>query len=199
MLYTILDVETTGTKVELDEILSFGFMRINSKFEVKAAGTLYFYKPEFDIGKYPACTIHKLTRKFMEPHECEFKDNIKKMYSLCLNSTIVGKNSEQFDMPIIKNFLKRHCPALNPLTYSRSFDVQKEFSLIYKERTGSKRMGTLTEYVELLGISQDDILNFYKSIPYTSHDSMHVHGALYDVIATYFVFKETCKILKLNP
>lgn len=200
MLYTIVDIETTGFHKEGgDEILSFGFIRINSDFEIKASGTLYFYKPNFNVGKYPACTIHKLSKAFMETKEADFKDNLKKMYSLCYDTTIIGKNSTQFDMPFIQNFIRRHCSTIEPLEYKKTFDVQKYFSPIFKERTGESRVGTLTDYVNLLGITQDDIKEVYNSLPTKDSESMHMHGALYDCVATYLVFKETCKILKLRP
>lgn len=200
MLYTILDIETTGFhKDGGDEILSFGFLRMNSQFEIKASGTLYFYKPNFNVGKYPACTVHKLTREFMEPYGKDFKDNIKKMYSLCYNSTIIGKNSTSFDMPFIKNFIKRHCPTLDELKYFKTFDVQSEFSSIYRSKTGNTNKGTLTDYINCLNITKDDINKVYNSLPNKDGANMHMHGALYDTIATYLVFKELCSIIKLKP
>lgn len=200
MIYTILDIETTGFhKDGGDEILSFGFIRINSQFEIKASGTLYFYKPNFNVGKYPACNIHKLDRKFMETQEANFKDNIKKMYSLCYNSTIIGKNSTVFDMPFIKNFIARHCPALPELIYSKTFDVQTEFSPVYKERSGNNKKGTLTDYIDILNITQEDIKAVYETLPTKDEESMHMHGALYDCVATFLVFKQLCDIIKLKP
>jgi DNA polymerase III epsilon subunit-like protein len=202
MLYTVLDLESTGYHKEGgDEILSFGFMRINSQFEIKASGTLYFYKPNFDVGKYPACTVHKLKREFMQQHEYNFKDNIKKMYSLCYKSTIIGKNSTTFDMPFIKNFIKRHCPTLDELQYLKTFDIQSEFSGIYRERTGaaSNKKGTLTDYLDCLNITQEDVLKVYQSLPTKDETSLHMHGALYDCVATFMVFRELCSILKIKP
>lgn len=200
MIYTVLDIETTGLSLSGgDEILSFGFMRINSMFDVLASGTLYFYKEGFNVSKYPACTVHKLTEGFMKSKEKDFNDNIKKMYSLCYMSNIIGKKSTSFDMPFIKNFIERHCPTLEPLEYNKTFDVQKEFSPIYQERTGNSKKGTLTNYIDLLGITQNDIKRVYDSLPTKDDSNMHMHGALYDCVATYLVFKETCRILNLRP
>lgn len=200
MIYTILDIETTGFhKDGGDEILSFGYIRINSNFEIKASGTLYFYKPNFPVSKYPACTVHKLSKEFMQQHEKDFKDNLKMMYSLCYNSIIIGKNSTNFDMPFIKNFIRRHCPTLEELIYFKTFDIQDEFSPTYKRMTGSTKKGTLTDYVNALGITQDEITRVYNSLPTKDGASMHMHGALYDCVATYLVFKKTCEILNIKP
>lgn len=201
MIYTVLDLESTGFHKEGgDEILSLGFMRINSSFEIKASGTLYFYKPNFPIERNQAAlAVHKLDRQFMKQFEGDFKDNLKKLYSLCYKSTIIGKNSTGFDMPFIKNFLKRHCPTLDELQYLNTFDVQSEFSKIFQSRTGRTNKGTLTDYVECLGITQDQIREVYMSLPNKDTKSMHMHGALWDCVATYLVFIETCKILNLKP
>lgn len=199
MIYTILDIETTGLdKYGGDEILSAGYMRINSQFEIKASGTLYFYKPEFNVGKYPACTVHKLTRSFLSQYEGDFYDNIKKLYSLCYMSTIIGKNSTKFDMPFVKEFIHRHCNTLPPLEYFRTFDIQDHFKPIYQERTGSRKTGTLTEYCECLGIGKEKLDSIYNSLPNKDGSSMHMHGALYDVVATYAVFKEVCRIKNIQ-
>lgn len=200
MIYTIVDIETTGFhKDGGDEILTFGFLRINSDFEIKASGTLYFYKPNFQVGKYPASTVHKLTKEIMQAHEHEFKDNIKKMYSLCHKSTIIGKNSTNFDMPFIKNFISRHCPLLEPLEYSKTFDLQDEFRSTYQSITGKTNKGTLSDYLDCLKITQDDLLEIYNSLPTKDGESMHMHGALFDAVATYAVFKKHCEINNIKP
>lgn len=200
MLYTILDIESTGFHKEGgDEILSFGFIRCNSQFEIKASGVLYFYKPGFNVEKCPAFNTHKLKLSFMQEHENKFNDNLKKMYSLCYNSVIVGKNSTKFDMPFIKNFCKRHAPLLDELTYLKTFDVQEEFCKIYREKTKNNNVGTLTDYVNCLGITKQDLENVYNSLPVKDSENMHMHGALFDTVATYMVFKENCKILNLRP
>lgn len=201
MLYTVLDLESTGYHKEGgDEILSLGYMRINSSFEIKASGTLYFYKPNFPIERnQQALAVHKLHREFMKQYEKDFYDNIKKLYALCYKSTIIGKNSTNFDMPFIKNFIKRHCPTLPDLEYLNTFDVQAEFSKIFQSRTGRTNKGTLTDYIECLGITPEDMNKVYDSLPSKDNANMHMHGALYDCVATYLVFIETCKVLNLKP
>lgn len=205
MIYTIMDIETSGYAVKdgVDDILTFGFMRINSNFEIKASGTLYFWKPGFRVEGTRAQEVHHLTNEIMMPHASEFNDNLKKMYSLCYQSTIIGKRSTLFDMPAVKGFIKKHCPSLadstNELQYFKTFDLEDEFSPIFRERTGRTNKGTLTDYIDCLGITQDQIRAVYDSLPTKDGATMHMHGALYDVVATYMVFKELCDILKIKP
>lgn len=201
MIYTVLDVEATGFHKEGgDEILSVGFMRINSSFKILASGTLYFYKPNFPIERNPqALAVHKLERKFMKQFEDQFYTNIKKLFALCYRSTIIGKNSTSYDMPFIKNFIKRHCPTLPDLEYLNTFDVQAEFSKIFQQRTGKTNKGTLTDYIECMGVTSEQLNEVYNSLPTKDSKSMHMHGALYDCVATYLVFIETCKVLNLKP
>lgn len=198
MIYTIIDIETTGLNKCYDDILSVGFIRINSKMEILESDTLYFYKPDFQVEKYPACTVHKLKRNFLEQYKDDFKDNLKKLYSICYMSTLIGKNSTNFDLPFIKEFVRKHCPLLD-LRYNATFDIQTEFSTIYQQRTGSSKRGTLTDYCNCLGITTEKINEVYNSLPTKDSQSMHMHGALYDCVATYLVFKEVVKIKNLNP
>lgn len=192
MIYTVLDIESTGFgKYSGDEILSFGFIRINSSFDILDSGVLYFYKDGFNVGKYPACTVHKLTKSFLKQFENDFDDNCKKMYALCYNSTIIGKNSENFDMPFIKSFLQRHFPTIIPLEYSKSFDLQVEVTNTYKSMTGSTKTGKLEDYVTCLGITKEELDEVYRSLP-NKGESNSYHDALYDCVATLAVFKKYC-------
>lgn len=199
MIYTVLDIETTGFSRDYDDILSVGFMRIDSSFDVKASGTLYFYKPNFNVGKYPACTVHKLSRSLLEQHEGEFANNLKILWSLLYMSNIIGKRSNKFDMPFINSFVDRYCPTLPSIQYNYTFDLEDKFAPIYKSRMHTTKTGTLTQYLECLGITQDQVLAEYQKLPNKDNESVHMHGALYDVVATFMVFKETCSILGLRP
>lgn len=199
MIYTVCDIETEGLNRYSDEILSFGFIRCDSNFDILASGSLYFYKDGFHPERYPAFNTHHLTTDFMKEHKDEFNDNMKRMYSLLYMGAIVGKNSTNFDMPFIQEFIQRHCPMLPRLEYFSTFDVQTEFCKVYQQRTGNSKKGTLTEYVDCLGITENDLRKVYDSLPVKDGANMHMHGALFDTVATYLVFKETCRIINLRP
>lgn len=194
MIYTIVDIETTGFSKDFDEILTFGFIRINSNMDILESGCLYFYKDNFNVEKYPAVLTHKLKRAEMVKHEGEFHDNIKKMFALCYEGTIIGKNSTKFDMPFIQRFIERHCPTIDLLNFSKTYDLQTHFGPTYKEMTGSTKVGKLHEYIEVLGLTESDIRRVYDSLPTKDGESVHFHGALYDCVATYLVLREHCRI-----
>ena len=201
MLYTIIDVESTGFSREFADILSFGFLRINSQFEIKESGNLYFYLPNFKVENKDAFEVHGLTRDFLSQYEKDFAVNITKMYSLMYHSCLIGKNIDAFDIPLINSFFKRYAKYLPKFEYTSSVDLQKRFKDTYQARTGSRKVGTLTDYCNVLGITKDTLNNIYDSLPTKDENpnAKHMHSSLYDCIAIYCVFKEFCKIRGIQP
>lgn len=114
MLYTVLDIETTGLmKFDansdlIPDILEVSFLQMDSStLRVVGSGSLYFYQPHFDIEN-DAQIIHKLDRKFLMQYEDQFDDNIRALAALMTNATILGKNSKKFDVPFIKHFISKY-------------------------------------------------------------------------------------------
>lgn len=200
MIYTVCDVETTGKSREMDNIVSFGYMRINSQFEVFQSGVLYFYHPSY-ILKEDAEQIHGLTENLLSQFREDFALNAKKMYALCYNSTIIGKNSNSFDIPFIKNFFKKFFFELPPIEINKGFDVQNNFTKIYRQRTGNKNIGTLSDYVACSDIDMEEVKRlrdgFKDPLNYSGKNKFHDAGM--DVVYTYEIFKDTCKTLHLKP
>ena len=120
MIGTIIDIETTGLlqfqtnlkgESELSdesEIIEVGFINIDMVTrKILTHGTLYFYKPYFDIES-KAQRIHGLTRDFLRQHEGDFSKNLIILNSIIQCGCIIGKNSDKFDIPYIKAFIKKH-------------------------------------------------------------------------------------------
>lgn len=114
MLYTVLDIETTGlmqfdANAELiPDLLEASFLQIDSSnLRVIKGGSLYFYQPHFDVES-EAQAIHKLERKFLMQFEDQFQENLIALAALMTNAVIMGKNSKRFDIPFIKHFLDKY-------------------------------------------------------------------------------------------
>ncbi len=114
MLYTILDIETTGlmqfdSNAELiPDLLEVAYILVDSStLRIIKGGTLYFYQHHFDIEN-DAQMIHKLDRKFLMQFEDQFEENLIALAALTTNAVIMGKNSKKFDIPFIKHFLEKY-------------------------------------------------------------------------------------------
>ena len=114
MLYTVLDIETTGlmkfdVNAELiPDLLEASFLQVDSSnLRIVKSGTLWFYQPHFDIEN-DAQQIHHLERKFLMQFEDQFEENLIALASLMTNAVIMGKNSRKFDIPFIKHFLDKY-------------------------------------------------------------------------------------------
>ena len=187
MIYTIYDIETTGLIPEYHQILSFGYMRVNDKLEILESGTLYFYQDDWTISA-DSYRVHGLGAEFLNQYKKDFFKNIALMYSMLNNSCVIGKNNIRFDGPFVKRFIKRHTLALDDLRFLQEIDMEKEYGKVYRSETGS-RGGTLTDYIEHLGYTQNDVKEVYESLPNKDNHAMHMHGALWDVVCTYLVLK----------
>lgn len=196
MIYTCMDIETTGLNAAVDDLLSVGWLRFNEDFKVLSNGVLYFYQPDFKVEKYPACDIHKLTRDFLREYEGDFATNYKKLFTLFHRSNMIGKNSNGFDIPFIKEFLLRHCrKAYNDLQPEvlKTFDVQVYVAPIYQKRNNTTKKGTLTQYAQMYGITDDNIREVMNNLPTKVSENQHYHGALWDAVVTYLVMKAYCE------
>lgn len=223
MIGLVVDIETTGFRnydsqtgllADSSEILEVGYLRIDMETGgILNHGTLYFYKPYFQVES-DAQKIHGLTRSFLEPYEKDFNTNLLMLNSLIQKTCIIGKNSEGFDIPFIRDFLIKHSDGVldfqslimkakikkyddswlmyDPLEFS--LDLQKifkdEFHRLYYKKTGielaPQKRGTLTDYINAIDGAQECVDAIYNSLEKARET--RAHGALYDCVATYVVW-----------
>lgn len=120
MIGTVMDIETTGfLKFQMgadgvsvlsdeSEILEVGYINIDmNSGEILNYGTLYFYKPYFNIES-DAQQVHGITRDFLKQYENDFDKNLIALNSLIQSTCLIGKNSDKFDIPFVKAFIKKH-------------------------------------------------------------------------------------------
>lgn len=214
--------ENTGFLKDDREILEIGYLRVDDDTEeILSSGTLYFYKPYFQIEN-EAQRIHGLTRGFLKQYEGEFERNLIMLNSLIQKTCIIGKNSTGFDVPYIKGFIDKHgrgqinmnnvvtwtavkkidgTGVLNYSPWLYQIDVQDTFRKTWREMymrktnqiISAQRKGTLMEYIDILE-KQDELDSIYASLDKDRETG--AHGALYDSVATYIVWKE-CRRLGL--
>lgn len=223
MIGLITDIETTGykkiTNGRLDdgsEILEVGFIRVDmDTAEIINSGTLYFYKDYFRVES-EAQKVHGLKRSFLEQYADKFDNNLIILNSLIQQTCIIGKNSDGFDIPFIKEFILKHADDALDIAHAvykakikswednktqvfyssdaYALDLQsyfkQEFHKLYHEKYGTylnqRKIGTLEEWVDVLGC-KPEVDALYASLP--KERETGAHGALYDVCMTYYVWK----------
>lgn len=226
MIAVVIDIETTGFSRKIDpttgyladgnEILEVGYLRIDTDTRrIISYGSLYFYKPHFPIENQ-AQSVHHLTREFLEAHEKDFDKNLIILNALIQNTCIIGKNSDEFDIPFIEAFIKKYARGVldyriavaaakinyygtkTKFYYENTMwtqDVQSLFKRTFQDlhyaQTGElvSRPGTLSDYIDVLGYW--DIVNKIYSGMKTERAG-RAHCALYDVVMTYAVWCWLC-------
>lgn len=194
MIFTILDIETTGLKKHSDDILEVGYIQTNENCQLLRSGVFYFYKDEFNIES-DAQRVHGLTREFLSGYKNEFDASLTKLYTLFRRGIIVGKNSTKFDIPFIQIFLKRYESGLSDVNCRDSIDLQTVFTPVYRKwyekMTGNnpgRKLGTLEELMEVIGYTDEQVRSMFKE--QVADDRSVAHNALYDTFMTYLLFKE---------
>lgn len=225
MIGTVMDIETTGwlkfgmvngwsTLSDESEIIEVGYLNINMDTKkILTHGTLYFYKPYFDIES-PAQQVHGLTREFLAPHENEFTSNLIALSSMIQCTCLIGKNSDKFDIPFIKAFIEKHAgdkfnipdvvTRLNMKGYNGGkvgyddslypLDMQTIFKDRYhdlyydkyKVPVASSKRGKLEEYIDVIPGGKEATDLVYESL--SKERVTGAHGALYDAVMTYVVW-----------
>ena len=132
----VVDIETTGylnfdtrpdgstVLSDKSEILSVGYLRVDlDTNRIFDAGVLYFYKPYFEIENQ-AQSVHHLQRSFLEQFEDKFEENLAMLETLLINTVIIGKNSNAFDIPFIEEFLTKHRGSPTLYSYINSLGMK---------------------------------------------------------------------------
>lgn len=202
MIFTIIDIETTGFNREYDNILEVGYIKTNQNCELLGHGSFYFYKPQFKVESQ-AQSVHNLTRDFLEEHESDFNISMAKLYTMMYNGLIIGKNNASFDIPFIKSFIRKHSGYLDDLEIMGYVDLQTYFTEAYQQwyyktyGVGTRKKGTLTELVHMIGHKDEEMrASFTKLFPDCPRTG--THSALYDVYMTYLLLVDACKNRGMN-
>lgn len=200
MLLTVLDIETTGlfkfdeNGVLIPDILEVAYAFVDTAdMLIHKHGTMYFYKPEFDVES-PAQGIHHLERSFLAQYADQFEDNLIALSALMTNATILGKNVEKFDIPFIDRFIDKYKGRLYDIVritdyaemknydktgnifhdnYVQSIDLQKLYAPIYRLKQYYQKIGRL-----------DDLVN--QRVPKSEWSGLHFderkRGKLYEYV-----------------
>lgn len=189
MIFTVIDIETSGLSRENADVLSFSYALTDGK-EILAADTLYFWTDGMQWTQ-ESYEIHGLSKEFLSQYKDDFDKNLRAMFSVIQDSILVGYNSgyidkfgvlHGFDYQVIKNFLLRN--MLDFPIPSSFVDLLK----IARSRETNATNKKLQSMVDYYGISREDIARVNSTVFPDSKPVAHDSG--YDVVCTAYVLKE---------
>lgn len=189
MIYTVIDIETSGLSRENADVLSFSYALTDGK-EILAADTLYFWTDGMQWSQ-ESYEIHGLSKEFLSQYKDDFDKNLRAMFSVIQDSILVGYNSgyidkfgvlHGFDYQVIKNFLLRN--MLDFPIPSSFVDLLK----IARSRETNAPNKKLQSMVDYYGISREDIARVNDAVFPGSKAVAHNSG--YDVVCTVYVLRE---------
>ena len=189
MIYTVIDIETSGLSRENADVLSFSYALTDGK-EILAADTLYFWTDGMQWSQ-ESYEIHGLSKEFLSQYKDDFDKNLRAMFSVVQDSVLVGYNSgymdkfgvlHGFDYQVIKNFLLRN--MLDFPIPSSFVDLLK----IARSRETNAPNKKLQSMVDYYCISREDIGRVNDTVFPGSKAVAHNSG--YDVVCTVYVLRE---------
>lgn len=189
MIYTVIDIETSGLSRENADVLSFSYALTDGK-EILAADTLYFWTDGMQWSQ-ESYEIHGLSKEFLSQYKDDFDKNLRAMFSVVQDSVLVGYNSgymdkfgvlHGFDYQVIKNFLLRN--MLDFPIPSSFVDLLK----IARSRETNAPNKKLQSMVDYYGVSREEIARV-NNIVYPGSKAV-AHNSGYDVVCTAYVLKE---------
>lgn len=189
MIYTVIDIETSGLSRENADVLSFSYALTDGK-EILAADTLYFWTDGMQWSQ-ESYEIHGLSKEFLSQYKDDFDKNLRAMFSVIQDSILVGYNSgyidkfgvlHGFDYQVIKNFLLRN--MLDFPIPSSFVDLLK----IARSRETNAPNKKLQSIVDYYGVSREEIARVNNTVYPGSKAVAHNSG--YDVVCTAYVLKE---------
>lgn len=173
MLFTTIDVETTGLDTYNSDIIQFAYSLTNETGRVIRSECLHFYYQGIERSWSDAAyAVHGIPLQELRTHAEEFETNCKKMWIAIARANVVGYNSDTFDIPFIQRWLKRMgYPIPEP---NMKYDVMKIF------RQHGVR-GKLVQVTESVGFTKD-IVERISELNYGIAGRSHL--AFYDVTET---------------
>lgn len=189
MIYTVIDIETSGLSRENADVLSFSYALTDGK-EILAADTLYFWTDGMQWSQ-ESYEIHGLSKEFLSQYKDDFDKNLRAMFSVIQDSILVGYNSgyidkfgvlHGFDYQVIKNFSLRN--MLDFPIPSSFVDLLK----IARSRETNAPNKKLQSMVDYYGVSREEIARVNNTVYPGSKAAAHNSG--YDVVCTAYVLKE---------
>lgn len=174
-MFVAFDLETTGFSDVTSDVIQFAYIMFDNNNTFVKAESLYFYYEGMSWSE-DAYNVHHLSQDFLRQHKDKFRENLIKTYSVLNRANVIGHNSEGFDCPFIRNWLRRM--GISGLEFGIRNDTMKAFRPLTKRARIS-----LTNLCKLMEITPEYITTMTKIWFEEDYDFSH-HNAAYDTAAT---------------
>lgn len=175
-MFVVFDLETTGLSSMQNDIIQFSYIMFDSNNMFVRAENLYFYYEGMSWNQEVADISHGISLDFLKTQADKFKENVIKMYTVLNHANVCGHNSNSFDCPFVKNWLKRM--GLSDF----EFGIQQDTMLAFRPYTKRARI-KLTKLAAMCGLSDAEV-DYATKLWFGITDSTQSHDARFDTAMT---------------
>ena len=175
-MFVVFDLETTGLSSMQNDIIQFSYIMFDSNNMFVRADNLYFYYEGMSWSQEVADISHGISLDFLKTQADKFKENVIKMYTVLNHANVCGHNSNSFDCPFVKNWLKRM--GLSDF----EFGIQQDTMLAFRPYTKRARI-KLTKLAAMCGLSDVEV-DYATKLWFGITDSTQSHDARFDTAMT---------------
>ena len=181
MVYTYLDIETTGLSRTDDAPIQFAYLQMedNGIFRKRAA---FYINTLCKSWSADAEAVHRISREMLKEHGVEEIRALASMCAIMRSADLVTYNGNAFDIPMIKN--RMQSVGIQSMYPNSSFDVMTEWQ---KFHGGRRRK--LIDLAKELGYSEAYIAGSVKRL-FGEDGIFRPHDARYDVVETMLVHRK---------
>ena len=181
MQYTIFDIETTGLSPRSSAIVQFAYITCDSRLFPIRGRNYYFYKEGMPWSK-EAEAVHGLSQEFLSQYKDQYDENLIHMYQVVHRATLVGHNSDAFDVPFVRQFLAGE--GMEMPVPTQCYDTMKLWTKDYGRKP---KLGALLSFLEL---DEDAIIRTAQLMFGADAGDLKAHNACYDVALTLACFRK---------
>lgn len=175
-MFVVFDLETTGLSSMQNDIIQFSYIMFDSNNMFVRADNLYFYYEGMSWNQEVADISHGISLDFLKTQADKFKENVIKMYTVLNHANVCGHNSNSFDCPFVKNWLKRM--GLSDF----EFGIQQDTMLAFRPYTKRTRI-KLTKLAAMCGLSDAEV-DYATKLWFGITESTQSHDARFDTAMT---------------
>lgn len=175
-MFIVFDLETTGLSSMQNDIIQFSYIMFDSNNMFVRADNLYFYYEGMSWNQEVADISHGISLDFLKTQADKFKENVIKMYTVLNHANVCGHNSNSFDCPFVKNWLKRM--GLSDF----EFGIQQDTMLAFRPYTKRARI-KLTKLAAMCGLSDAEV-DYATKLWFGITESTQSHDARFDTAMT---------------
>lgn len=175
-MFVVFDLETTGLSSMQNDIIQFSYIMFDSNNMFVRADNLYFYYEGMSWNQEVADISHGISLDFLKTQADKFKENVIKMYTVLNHANVCGHNSNSFDCPFVKNWLKRM--GLSDF----EFGIQQDTMLAFRPYTKRARI-KLTKLAAMCGLSDAEV-DYATRLWFGITESTQSHDARFDTAMT---------------